>query len=67
MVKGVVKMFPRGFENAYAHEIERRKDEMRDAAKQSRERQYLKRRKSVVLPVAILSFLSWLLMSLISH
>ena len=67
MVKGVVKMFPRGFENAYTHEIERRKDEMRDAAKKRRESRYIKRRKSMVLPIAILSFISWLLVSIIVH
>jgi hypothetical protein len=55
------RMYPRGFENAYAHEVERRKDEMRAAAKHNLERQSIQRRKTAALPKAILSILARIL------
>lgn len=54
-------MFPSDLNNAYAYEVERRKDEMRNAAKNHMERDFVKRRKLVVVPVVILSVLSLLL------
>lgn len=60
-------MFPRGYENAYAHETERRKDEMRDAKRHQLEHQHLKPRRQVTLPLAILSVLFWLIATLMSH
>jgi hypothetical protein len=50
-------MFPSDFDNAYAYEIERRKDEMRDAAKSQMEHGFRKKRKPVALSMAILSIL----------
>jgi hypothetical protein len=43
------KMFPSDIEKAYAHEVERRKDEMRDAAKHNFESQFVKRRRLTAL------------------
>jgi ABC-type spermidine/putrescine transport system permease subunit II len=60
-------MFPRGFENAYAHEVERHKDEMRDAARHNLAAKYFKQRKKVVLPIAFLSILAGILEIVISH
>ena len=60
-------MFPRGYENAYAHEAERRKDEMRDAKRHQLERQHLKTRRHVTLPLAILSIVFWLIATLMSQ
>ncbi len=60
-------MYPSDLENAYAYEIERRKDEMRAATKHNFERQSLKRRKLPALPMAILSLISLLLAILIAH
>jgi hypothetical protein len=60
-------MFPTGFENAYAHEVERRKDEMRNAAKSRLERRYIKNRTRSAWPMMILSILTRLLTGLIGH
>jgi hypothetical protein len=54
-------MFPRGFENAYAHEVERRKDEWRDAARHNLEGKYFKGRKTSTLPITVMSILAWVL------
>ena len=60
-------MFPSDIEKAYAHEVERRKDEMRDAAKHNFERQFVRRRRLTALPMAILSLLGRILAILIGH
>jgi len=60
-------MFPKGFENAYAHEVERRKDEMHEAAKSRFERQYTRGRKPVVLPIAILIAIAGLVLVMFLH
>ena len=60
-------MFPRGYENAYAYEAERRKDEMRDAKRHQLERQHLKPRRHVTLPLVILSTIFWLIATLMSQ
>jgi hypothetical protein len=60
-------MFPSDIEKAYAHEVERRKDEMRDAAKHNFESQFVKRRRLTALPHAILSILTRILAILIAH
>ena len=60
-------MFPSDIEKAYKHEVERRKDEMRDAAKHNFERQFVKRRKLVALPMAILNLVARILAILIGH
>ena len=60
-------MIPGNLENAYAYEIERRKDEMREAAKSHLVHQSLKRRKSPAWPMAILSILAWLLIIFIGR
>ena len=60
-------MFPSDLNNAYAYEVERRKDEMRNAAKSRFERGNPKRRKPVVLPVAIASIITLLLTIFISQ
>jgi len=54
-------MFPRGYENAYAYEVERRKDERRDAARHNLEGKHFKGRKTATLPLAILSIFVWVL------
>ena len=54
-------MFPRGFENAYAYEVERRKDERRDVARHNLEGKYSKGRKTATLPITILSIFAWVL------
>jgi hypothetical protein len=59
-------MFPSDLNNAYAYEVERRKDEMRNAAKSRMERDFSKKRKPVALPVAILSILTLLLSVLLA-
>lgn len=59
-------MFPSDLDNAYAYEVERRKDEMRNAAKSRMERDFSKKRKPVALPVAILSILTLLLSVLLA-
>jgi hypothetical protein len=59
-------MFPSDLDNAYAYEVERRKDEMRNAAKSRMERDFNKKRKPVALPVAILSILILLLSVLLA-
>ena len=58
-------MFFHNLENAQAFEVERRKDEMRDAAKHNLVRPNTKRRKSAALPFAILSILTWIMASII--
>lgn len=58
-------MFPSDLENAYAHEVERHKDEMRAAVRHNFENQSLKRRKFTALPMAILTILSLVFASLI--
>jgi len=60
-------MFPKGFDNAYSHEVERRKDEMRDVAKSRLERQHNRKRKPIVLPIAILSAIAWLVITIFLH
>lgn len=60
-------MFPSDLEKAYAHEVERRKDEMRAASKHNFEKQSIGRRKFPALPMAIVSILSLLLAILIGH
>jgi hypothetical protein len=60
-------MHPSDLENAYAYEIERRKDEMRDAANYRFERQHRKERKHVAIPIMLLGFLIWFLVALMSH
>ena len=59
-------MFPSDLNNAYAYEVERRKDEMRNAAKSRLERGISKKRKPVAIPVAIMSILSLILSVLIA-
>ena len=54
-------MFPRGFENAYAHEVERRKDERRDATRHNLEGKYSKSRKTATLSITVLSIFAWVL------
>ena len=56
-------MFPSDLENAYAYEKERRKDEMRDAAKSQLVPQRFPVRASQVRRIAILSIPIWLLIS----
>ena len=58
-------MFTRGFDNAYAHEAERRKDDMRDAANHNLARKYSKGRNSTVVSIATLSIIGWLLVILL--
>jgi len=65
-LKGV-KMFPSDLEKSYAHEIERRKDEMRAASKHNFESQFIKRRKLIAIPMTILGLLSLILVVLIGH
>jgi hypothetical protein len=60
-------MFPSDLENAYRYEVERRKDEMRDAAKDRLVRDLVKKRKSPVMSILILSLLGWLLSIMISQ
>ena len=60
-------MHPSDLENAYAHEIERRKDETRDAANYRFERQHRKERKHIAIPIALLSILVWFLVALMGH
>jgi hypothetical protein len=54
-------MFPSNLNNAYAYEIERRKDEIHAAAKSQWERGTLKMRKPAFLPMVVLSILGLLL------
>jgi hypothetical protein len=60
-------MIPDNLENAYAYEIERRKDEMRAAANNQLVREARKRHKSPVRPMAVLSLIARLLTILISR
>ena len=54
-------MFPSDLDNAYAYEIERRKDEIREAAQSNFVHQYLEKSQSPVWLVVILSILAGLL------
>ena len=60
-------MIPGNLENAYAYEVERRKDEMRAVTNSQLVREALKRRKSPVRPMAILSLFARLLTILIGR
>jgi hypothetical protein len=58
-------MFLGDLNNAYAYELERRKDETRAAAKSKSEHGTRKMRKPVLLPMVVLSILG-LLLSILS-
>ena len=60
-------MFPSDMNNAFAYEVERRKDEMRDAATSNWERKNSKKRRPRVLPMAILSTIIRMLTIFIGH
>jgi hypothetical protein len=60
-------MFPSDLNNAYAYEVERRKDEMRNAAKDRFGREFPKRRRVVILPMAFVSIIALILTIFIGH
>jgi len=54
-------MILKGFENAYAHELERRQDDIRDVEKLIPLRDHTKRRRSSGVPIVLLIILAWIL------
>lgn len=59
-------MFPSDLENAYAYEVERRKDEMRDAAKNRFANQFVKKSPAPFWLLAMLIILTILLAILLA-
>jgi len=60
-------MFPRGFDNAYAYEAERRKDEMRDVEKNRLGRKHTKMRRPTVLQIAVFSAITLRMIIMFLH
>jgi hypothetical protein len=60
-------MFSNDLENAYAYEMERRKDELSAAAQSRLQRESLKNYRSRSLPITVLSILAFLLANLFNH
>jgi hypothetical protein len=60
-------MFPSDLDNAYAYEMERHKDEMRDVEKNKLVREALANRRRVSLPIGVLSILALVLAILLNH
>jgi hypothetical protein len=60
-------MIPDNLQNAYSYEIERRKDEMREAAKSQLARQARQGRNSSARPFALVSILARLLTILLGR
>jgi len=60
-------MFSNDLENAYAYEMERRKDEMSAAAQSRLERESLKKLGSRTFPMTAMGILALLLAILINH
>jgi len=58
-------MFPNP-ENAYYPERERRQDQIREASNHNLAQKFSRRPKSITLPIAVLSIITWLLVTLIA-
>lgn len=53
-------------EHAYFHERERRKDQIRKASNHNLTQKFSRHPKPVTLPIAVLSIIAWLLVTLIA-